>query len=99
MVSIIRLVYILKTTDTTDVPYDNTTIAFWTTVETNATVVIACFMTMKPLLAKWFPSVIEPSNNGSDEMLNAGPDANGRVPTIGSAPTRSPNSDDSKLQA
>ncbi|PKS10096.1 hypothetical protein jhhlp_001846 [Lomentospora prolificans] len=92
MISIIRLVYLILTKNTTDVPYDNTTIAFWTTVETNATVIIACFMTMKPLLAKWFPSLIEPSNDPSNEMQDASPDANGRMPTIGSTPTRPPNS-------
>lgn len=91
-ISIIRLVYLIITEDTTDFAYDNTTIAFWTTVETNATVAIACFMTMKPLLAKWFPNLVSTSNSGEamspGQDSPAGPDANGRVPTIGSSPMR-----------
>lgn len=86
MISIIRLVYLLMTLHTTDIPYDNTTTAFWTTIETNATVVIACIMTINPLLSKWFPSVMQLR---SDEMRAA----NGHVPTIGSTPTRPPNAD------
>lgn len=89
MISVIRLVYLLMTLHTTDIPYDNTTTAFWTTIETNATVVIACIMTMKPLFSKWFPSLTQLR---SGEMQ----DANGRVPTIGSTPTRPPNAGSSE---
>lgn len=45
-------------------------------------------MTMKPLLTKWFPNLMTPSG-GSDEQ-NPGDMAglSGRLPTIGSGPTR-----------
>ena len=78
------------TADTLDYTFDNTPTAFWSCVETNATVVVACFMTFKPLLAKWFPKLTEPSRDNSNTPNYQGvmADLNGRVPTIGSRPSR-----------
>ncbi|KAK4042050.1 hypothetical protein C8A01DRAFT_44933 [Parachaetomium inaequale] len=87
--SIIRL-YILKiTADAMDYTFDNIPIAFWSCVETNATVVIACFMTMKPLLSKWFPNLTKASEGSSEQhRQDAMVDSSGRLPTIGSRPSR-----------
>jgi hypothetical protein len=74
------------TADTMDFTFDNVSIAFWSCVETNATVSIACFMTMKPLLAKWFPGLTTPSQNSNDQQQEAVADPTGRVPTIGTRP-------------
>ncbi|KAK3356514.1 hypothetical protein B0T25DRAFT_497110 [Lasiosphaeria hispida] len=88
-ISIIRL-YILKiTADTLDYTFDNIPIAIWSCLETNATVVIACFMTMKPLLSKFFPNVTNPGGEGDEQyQQDAMADSTGRVPTIGSRPSR-----------
>ncbi len=54
-------------------------------METNATVSVACFMVMKPLLSRWFPSIVEerPSASRIIAVSNSR-----RPPTIGSRPVR-----------
>jgi len=75
-----------------DFTYDNVSIAFWSCVETNATVVVGCFATTKPLLSKWFPSLIEGRTSREGEGNVASPQGQvhvgERVPTIGSTPLR-----------
>ncbi|KAK3339821.1 hypothetical protein B0T25DRAFT_489625 [Lasiosphaeria hispida] len=89
--SLVR-VYILKiTANSVDFHFDNIPTALWSCIETNATVVVACNMTMKPLLAKWFPNLMAPGGDGNEQNRqgDAGvADLSGRVPTIGSGPSR-----------
>lgn len=44
-----------------DPTWDFTTIAHWSFVEVNIAIVCACLMTMKPLIAKFFPGFLQPS--------------------------------------
>ncbi len=88
--SIARVVMFKFTVEARDSTFENVTIAFWSCVEANATVVIACFMTMKPLLAKWFPAFTafwSQNPNGRDHS-EAPDDISSRPPTIGSKPSR-----------
>ncbi|KAK1826392.1 hypothetical protein QBC39DRAFT_269193 [Podospora conica] len=41
-----------------DRTYTGAKIQYWSTVEVNASIVCACIMTMKPLVQKWFPSLL-----------------------------------------
>lgn len=56
-ISIIRLAYLIMTQYSLDFTYDNTSTALWTCIETNAAVVVACTMTLKPLLSKLWPNL------------------------------------------
>ncbi len=78
------------TVETRDFTFENVTIAFWSCVETNATIVIACFMTMKPLLAQWFPAFAAfwSQNPGGQHPSEGTDDVSSRPPTIGSKPSR-----------
>lgn len=42
--------------------YLSAQIIYWTTVEVNVAIVCACIMTLKPLIQKWFPSILTGSN-------------------------------------
>ncbi len=88
--SIARVVSFKFTVETRDVTFENVTVAFWSCVETNATIAIACFMTMKPLLVKWFPTfaAFRSRNPDGRRHSEAVDDASSRPPTIGSKPSR-----------
>lgn len=69
-----------------DFTFDSVSNAFWSCVETNGSVCVACFMTMKPLLARLFPNLImgeERRNHWAVDRSNGG-----RLPTIGTRPMR-----------
>ncbi|KAK3360631.1 hypothetical protein B0T25DRAFT_496594 [Lasiosphaeria hispida] len=83
-ISIIRLYMLKITAVTNDFSFDNVAIGFWSCVETNGTVSIACFMTMKPLLCKVFPNLVE--SVGSREQQDAEAGSSGGVLTVGSKP-------------
>ncbi len=69
---------------------------YLTAVETNAAIVCACVMTLKPLVAKIFPKWMasRDSRGSSDSSTQQGPGSFGRVrggpPTIGSRPSKAP---------
>jgi hypothetical protein len=72
-----------------DPAFDNVAIAFWSCVETNATVAITCVMTMKPLLAKWFPRFTTPRSHNTQPPEAIADDLSSSCPlTIGSEPSR-----------
>jgi len=81
---------LILTANSTDFTFDNITIAIWSCVETNGTIVIACFMTFNPLLTKWFPGLVKPEGHGASPQNINGiiMPSTGRVPTIGSGPSR-----------
>ena len=84
--------YILKITATSiDFHFDNIPTALWSCIETNATVVVTCNMTMKPLLTKWFPNLMTPAGHGNERSRQgdvAVANLSDRLPTIGSGPSR-----------
>ncbi|KAK0633949.1 hypothetical protein B0T14DRAFT_84106 [Immersiella caudata] len=86
-ISIIRTYLLNLSSTTADFTFDNVSTAFWSCVETNATVCVACIMTYKPLLAKWFPKLVEGPGQGNPSLDLV---RSGRVLTIGSRPIRSP---------
>ncbi len=47
----------------------------WNAVEVNVAIVCACLMTMKPLIAKWWPRLLEPTpdNDPEDSMSGSSP--------------------------
>lgn len=63
-----------------DFTFDSTSNSIWSCVETNGSVCVACFMTMKPLLARWFPNLI--GGERQEYWAVAGSNAD-RLPTIG----------------
>jgi hypothetical protein len=90
--SIVRMYLLRITADTPDYTFDNVCIAIWSCIETTATVVVACFATLKPLLSKLFPNLTRPGRKKKDQEQNGSPlvqiHGSGRVPTIGSTPLR-----------
>jgi len=93
LVSIIRI-YLLgmaMASPDKDFTFDSVSNAFWSCVETNGSVCVACFMTMKPLLARLFPNLI--LGGGGEERRNhwavaRSDGGGGRPPTIGTRPMR-----------
>jgi hypothetical protein len=84
-ISVVRFIWLVKTQSVIDVPFEYVPIATWTSIETNTAVAIACLMTFKPLLTKFFPNMMGSSHRaGSDGQEAEG----GRVLTIGSKPVR-----------
>ncbi|KAK4454220.1 hypothetical protein QBC34DRAFT_471045 [Podospora aff. communis PSN243] len=88
LVSIIRLVILVqeKGTPDPDFTYNGTNLTYWTVIEVNTAIVVACIMTLKPLVSRIFPVLldsrrpsVETSITSSDPPL-----------TIGSKPSRNP---------
>jgi hypothetical protein len=78
-------------------------LTYLTYIEANTAIVVACCMTLKPLIAKWFPNFIDPQRGG---WVGAGAGADGTGSknspvgmddgpplTIGSQPIRQPSKD------
>jgi len=85
LISTVRLYLLALVAESPDFTFDNVCIALWTCVETNVTVCVACFMTMKPLLSRWLPNLVEAIPERQNAAVAA---SNGRIPTIGSRPVR-----------
>ncbi|KAK1752222.1 hypothetical protein QBC47DRAFT_68429 [Echria macrotheca] len=87
-VSFTRLVILIqeKGQPDPDFTYNGTTLTYWTLIEPNTAIVVACAMTMKPLVGKLFPGLLEsrPSQNETS-LAGSGPQL-----TIGSKPSRNP---------
>lgn len=69
-----------------DPPWDGVVMAYWFTIEINIPIVIACIPTIKPLVARVCPRLLDPAppSELGDDCPNP--------PTISSAPTRTPGS-------
>lgn len=81
LISILRLLDMIEGFDNFANPAFNhalsmTQITYWTLCEINLAICVACAMTLKPLVARLFPSLVGPSV-GNNSLL-----------TIGSRPTR-----------
>ena len=97
-ISVVRAILLNATGNSMDASYDNVSTAYWTCVETNITVVIACVMTLKPLVSRAFPSLFRESSNS---YVRQPSDPQARVLTIGSRPVRAYNAslEDGDLEA
>ncbi|KAK4170607.1 hypothetical protein QBC36DRAFT_391530 [Triangularia setosa] len=55
IVSCIRLHFLWYVTVSPDKPLEGTHMAYWSTIEMNVAIILACIPTLKPLMAKIFP--------------------------------------------
>jgi hypothetical protein len=71
LVSIIRLVKLVhvETRPTFDAGYAGASLHFWTLTEVNTAVSCACLMTLKPLVAHFFPDFFASSSDMSEPTL------------------------------
>ncbi|KAM7220160.1 hypothetical protein V8F06_004488 [Rhypophila decipiens] len=88
LVSFIRMCYLIKTKKEpmTDYTYTGAELNYWLFIEVHTCIVIACLMTLKPLLAKFAPNLLterDPSTSHSSGMSPSDPPL-----TIGSRPLR-----------
>ncbi|KAK4158946.1 hypothetical protein QBC43DRAFT_328123 [Cladorrhinum sp. PSN259] len=85
LIILIRLVIVVrsKQTHNLDFTYNNTTITYWNVIEIHTGIVVACLMTLKPFVARFFPNLLDP-RRASDTM---GEIASENPLTIGSKPT------------
>ncbi|KAH6632400.1 hypothetical protein F5144DRAFT_490261 [Chaetomium tenue] len=98
LVELIRLAILIeaKKAKDADSTYTNTDLAYWTTVEIHTAIVVACAMTLRPLVTRFCPRLFDPYGNnggggdGSGEGSGeSGLSKDGRPPlTIGSRPSR-----------
>ncbi|KGO65322.1 hypothetical protein PITC_015900 [Penicillium italicum] len=84
--SIVRLVSLKKIADSTDPTFDNVAAASWSAIECNTGIVCACLPTLKPLVARIFPSMVSTFNasrpaRGDTTQRNS--DWNGDASTLG----------------
>lgn len=86
--SFIRLGILIraKTDSLADVTYTGTELTYWTVVEVHTAIVVACVMTLKPLVAKFTPCLLF---GGGDSTKSDSSAATSEPPlTIGSRPLR-----------
>ncbi|KAK1757886.1 hypothetical protein QBC47DRAFT_166668 [Echria macrotheca] len=71
IVSVLRLVTLIEiqTTRSLDATYTSAQIVFWSTVEVNASIACACTMTLKPLIQKWFPTLLSGNHDVRERSL------------------------------
>lgn len=87
--SVIRLVYLIHEYDHVDFTYDNTALTYWTCIEVNTAIVCACVMTLKPLINRYLPSLVQSRMSAPSGNTDALADSGGLRPlTIGSMPVR-----------
>jgi hypothetical protein len=74
VVSIIRLVFLVKSqTDPVllmDFAYNLVIVSYWNVIEVNLGIVVACLMTLRPLAARFIPSIFASTNNSSSDGSN-----------------------------
>jgi len=87
-VSIIRLVMLVqeKGTPDPDFTYNGTTLTYWTVIEVNTAIVVACIMTLKPLVSKVFPGLLDSRGPSTETSITS----SDPPLTIGSKPSRNP---------
>ncbi|EGS21845.1 uncharacterized protein CTHT_0037160 [Thermochaetoides thermophila DSM 1495] len=86
LISLIRLWILIKTQSNPnpDFTYAGTPLIYWTVIEVDTAIVVACAMTLKPLITRFFPNLLIPRSIWDASVL----ESNGRPRTIGSAPWR-----------
>ncbi|KAK4671747.1 hypothetical protein QC764_608365 [Podospora pseudoanserina] len=92
IVSVIRLSIIvwLKSNPHVDYTYVNALSSHWTSLEIHISILVACAMTLKPLITRLFPNLLEPPSGESTGLPSGGgAGSNGGAQlTIGSKPLR-----------
>ncbi|KAK0714503.1 hypothetical protein B0H67DRAFT_214086 [Lasiosphaeris hirsuta] len=94
-VSLARLVILVqeKGAPDPDFTWNGTLLTYWTILEINTPIVVACIMTLKPLAARFFPRLLSETGrrSGGDGEAGEGSEASSGPPlTIGSKPSRNP---------
>ena len=59
------LKYVFATS--TDPSWDSISMTHWNVVEVNVAIVCACLMTLKPLVSKLWPQLLDPSSSGEGQ--------------------------------
>ncbi|KAB5539346.1 hypothetical protein GE09DRAFT_315504 [Coniochaeta sp. 2T2.1] len=67
IVSIIRAVRIYQLLDSQDPGFDFVEISYWNLAEVNVSIICACLMTFKPLIAKFWPRWLGSSSQARDD--------------------------------
>jgi hypothetical protein len=75
IVSILRLHSLYLATITTDPSWENVGVANWSAVELNTAISCACLPTLRPLIARFFPSLIS-SSRGQSSCYRVGSSIN-----------------------
>ncbi|KAK3356750.1 hypothetical protein B0T25DRAFT_138716 [Lasiosphaeria hispida] len=91
VVSFIRLGILIQSARAPDPDwtYNGANLTYWTLIEGNTGIAVACIMTLKPLVSKLFPNLLEPSENANPDQSNTGFETNSERPfTVGSRPAR-----------
>ncbi|GAB1319420.1 hypothetical protein MFIFM68171_09630 [Madurella fahalii] len=72
-----------------DWTYNGANLTYWTLIEVHTGIVVACLMTLKPFVSKYFPNLIGRPQNGDGAWNEAGIESSSDRPlTIGSKPAR-----------
>jgi hypothetical protein len=71
-----------------DFTWNGTNLTYWTVIEVNTAIVVACIMTLKPLVGRVFPGLLDSRPRGS--MIDPSIISSGPPLTIGSKPSRNP---------
>lgn len=89
-VAFIRLVILIqeKGVPDPDFTWNGTNLTYWTVIEVNTAIVVACIMTLKPLVGRVFPGLLDSRPRGS--MIDPSIISSGPPLTIGSKPSRNP---------
>jgi hypothetical protein len=92
LVSLIRLAILIQAKVNTDPDFTfiNTDLTYWTVIEVHTAIVVACTMTLKPLVAKFFPDLLGAGRSDVSSKSDEPSAANSSEPplTIGSKPSR-----------
>jgi hypothetical protein len=80
VVSVLRVIFIRRDIYERDFTTAAIRVVFWSILEINLPVIIACVPTLRPLAAKLYPGLVMTPSGGSD--------SSGHPPTISSAPIR-----------
>lgn len=69
-VSLIRTIYLkVVFEETIDPSWDSIGMSHWNCVEVNVAIVCACLMTMKPLISKLWPRLLDPPSSGAEDSV------------------------------
>jgi hypothetical protein len=84
--SLVRFQFLDYTLLLEDPPWAAVSISTWANVETNLAIIIACIPTLRPLVAKFWPRLLESSSEGDVEGYSP-------PPSVSSPPRRGPSSE------
>lgn len=85
----VRLVELAANDGDKDYTFTGVTVAYWSLIEVNTAIVVACIMTFRPLLTRVFASSARQKSRTQVAALEHSDAAQSiRPPTIGSEPTR-----------